>query len=330
MNFKRLFSYLPIVLISFLWFSCSNDEDPKINSDISSEAQLQIDWLNNMLDIMEANSVNRKVIDWPTFRGNVLDAARGKERKDELDEVLRNAISLLGDNHSFIVKPSGQLLFGPSNLDCFSRSVSVVDIENVGYIKVPGFSGNPEEARNFAKDLQVQIQEQDDENLTGWVVDLRNNSGGDMWPMLAGIGPILGEGIAGYFVDLDNSKSEWGYFDGNSRLSGQDITTVDNPYELLNPNPKVAVLFNRACGSSGEAIIVAFKERPNTRSFGEPSCGVSTANLSFDLGDGYTLFLTVSTFADKYQNRYGDRIPPDETILDQEALWVRVEEWMTN
>ncbi|MFI8817948.1 hypothetical protein ACIGWV_41730, partial [Streptomyces sp. NPDC055082] len=28
----------------------------------------------------------------------------------------------------------------------------------------------------------------------GWVVDLRHNSGGDMWGPLASVGPILGNG----------------------------------------------------------------------------------------------------------------------------------------
>jgi C-terminal processing protease CtpA/Prc len=35
----------------------------------------------------------------------------------------------------------------------------------------------------------------DQGNLAGWIVDLRNNGGGNMWPMLTGIGSILGEGV---------------------------------------------------------------------------------------------------------------------------------------
>ena len=72
---------------------------------------------------------------------------------------------------------------------------------------------------------------------------------------------------------------------------------------------------------------MAFKERPNTRSFGELSCGLSTANAGFNLGDNYTLFLTVSTFADRAENLYGGRIAPDESIQDSGMLWARVEEW---
>jgi len=40
---------------------------------------------------------------------------------------------------------------------------------------------------------------------TGWIIDLRGNGGGNMWPMLAGIGFVLGDGPAGSFVLLDGS-----------------------------------------------------------------------------------------------------------------------------
>lgn len=320
------------ILILLLLSACSSEsiaEPSTPERTITSLEQNQIDFLNNMMDIMQANSINRKTIDWSSFRSSVLNTAKGKQTRAQLDPVIRNAISLLRDSHSFVLKPNGLGLVGESSLDCSVQPEPVVDIENVGYIKITRFLGNETEAQNFAKDIQQSIQSQDNENLIGWVVDLRNNGGGNMWPMLAGIGPILGEGIAGYFVDSDNVKSEWGYFGGESRLSGQAITSITEPYELIKPNPKVAVLTNRACGSSGEAIIVAFKERPNTRSFGERSCGVSTANTNFDLGDDYTLWLTVSTFADRAETLYGGRISPDETINDSEALWTSVEEWLS-
>ncbi len=328
--FKRFF----LLSFTLLLFACSSDgtEDevpqaPQPGRTINALEQAQIDWLNNMMDIMEANSINRKTIDWSIFRTRVLNEAQGKQTRASLDPVIRTAITLLGDSHSFVRKPSGQALVGQSNLDCSTQSAPVEDLENVGYVRVTGFSGTPQEAQDFAENIQRTIAQQDSETLVGWVVDLRNNSGGNMWPMLAGIGPVLGEGIVGYFVDPNDEKDGWGYFDGESRLSGQPITTVAEPYQLLNPDPKVAVLFNRACGSSGEAIIVAFEERPNTRSFGEPSCGVSTANSNFDLGDDYTLWLTVSTFADRAENSYGGRIPPDVAVTNPDLIWDGVAEW---
>ena len=52
-------------------------------------------------------------------------------------------------------------------------------------------------ATDYAKTLQDSIRARDRVGLIGWIVDLRGNSGGNMWPMLAGVGPVLGEGVAG-------------------------------------------------------------------------------------------------------------------------------------
>jgi len=46
-------------------------------------------------------------------------------------------------------------------------------------------------------------------------VDLSNDTGGNMWPMLLGLGPIFGDGIVGYFASHNNSFIGWGYSKGS-------------------------------------------------------------------------------------------------------------------
>src|SRR4051812_15802719 len=48
--------------------------------------------------------------------------------------------------------------------------------------------------------IQQQIKELETHAPCGWIVDIRGNRGGSMWPMLAGVGPILGEGLVGEFI----------------------------------------------------------------------------------------------------------------------------------
>jgi carboxyl-terminal processing protease len=90
--------------------------------------------------------------------------------------------------------------------------------------------------------------------------------------MLSGVEPILGEGLWGYFIDPDNNSYAWGK---NTVLN----IKVNYPYTLQKPNPKVIVLTDEVTASSGEAI--AFKGRPNTKSFDRPTCGVLMANQGF-------------------------------------------------
>ena len=70
----------------------------------------------------------------------------------------------------------------------------------VGYVRVEGNFHSPLSTRELADQLQAAVQAQDRAGLVGWIVDLRQNGGGDMWPMLAGVGPVLGDGPAGSFV----------------------------------------------------------------------------------------------------------------------------------
>lgn len=100
------------------------------------------------------------------------------------------------------------------------------------------------------------------------------------------------------------------------------------PHTLKKPDPRVAVLTDNGIASSGEATVIAFKGRPDTRFFGEPTCGLSTANRGFILSDGAILVLTVSTMADRTRRVYGDSVFPDEVIVNPTAVVARAIEWL--
>ena len=64
--------------------------------------------------------------------------------------------------------------------------------------------------------------------------------------------------------------------------------------------------------SSGEAVAIAFRGRPLTRSFGLPTAGLSTANAGFGMSDGGVIVLTVATDVDRNGTIYGAAVEPDE------------------
>jgi C-terminal processing protease CtpA/Prc len=198
----------------------------------------------------------------------------------------------------------------------------------VGYVKITGFSGVGAQATAFANALHRTIAAADRDGLAGWIVDLRGNTGGNMWPMLAGVGPILGEGLAGYFIDPDGAESWWEYRDGASWNDAELLQRVDAPYRLRREAPKVAVLIDNGTVSSGEAVLIAFQRRPDTRSFGTATCGRSTANMEYKLSDGASLFLSVAIMADRSKFPYGAQVLPDEEILDPLEVERRAVAWL--
>ena len=176
-------------------------------------------------------------------------------------------------------------------------------------------SGDNIQATRFADDLQSTVKRIDGKEVCGWVVDLRGNPGGNMWPMLAGIGPVLGEGRVGAFVGPDGKKTRWYYADGASSLGKHVESQVEgSAYELRHPNPPVAVLTGQQTASSGEAVAVSFRGREDTRSFGYPTAGVPTANNPYRLSDGAILNLTVADDADREGRVYRGPMNPDKLV----------------
>ncbi len=139
------------------------------------------------------------------------------------------------------------------------------------------------------------------------------------------------QGTAGHFIDPTGFTSAWGYRDGGSWAgSGTVVHQVSGPYRLRRERPRVAVLTDNLIASSGEAVVVAFRQRPDTRSFGTPTCGLSTANTQYRLSDGATLTLTISVMADRTRTKYGDSIVPDEVITDPGETLRRAIAWLTS
>lgn len=152
--------------------------------------------------------------------------------------------------------------------------------------------------------------------------------------MLAGIGPILGEGLAGSFIDPEGQQMDWLYTKGTSRIGDEVMAQVNgDTYQLQSPNPPVAVLLGPQTASSGEAVAVAFQGRPNTRSFGWATAGLTTANNGYPMSDGATIVLTVSVFADRTGKLYGHAISPDDILSDkpdtaEDEVIVTASQWL--
>ena len=287
---------------------------------------LASNYLNEVIAIMQANSINRLSIDWTDFQSKVFASVPHAQSIADTYPAIQLALRLLGDMHSSYTTAAGQLFTSPQSAPCQAPfPLTSTAPPDVGYVKVNSCCADPVP---FLDDLQQQIRTQDSPNLVGWVVDLRGNGGGNMWPMLAGIGPVLGEGVAGYFVHPGGMSDDFEYVAGAAELAGLLIAKASNPYKLLRGNPKTAVLTDKITASSGEAIAVAFKNRPGTRSFGTLTCGLSTANASHTLSDGAVLNLTDAVLADRTKVTYGGPILPDETIVDPAAVMPRAIDWL--
>lgn len=147
-----------------------------------------------------------------------------------------------------------------------------------------------------------------------------DHTGGNMLPMLTGLGPILGEGELGAFVDPSGTTMLWRYHDGQIRIGEWAGVKYDAPYLPKQVHVPVAVLSSRLTASSGELVLLAFRGRAQTRSFGEETAGVPTANQGMHLRDGAMIHLTLALGADRTERIYDGPLAPDEYV---EADWTQ-------
>jgi hypothetical protein len=297
-------------------------------------------YMNDVLDIMQEHSIVTESVSWDSFRESALNAVRGMKAIDETHTTVTILLRRLGDNHSGFISPEmASRLQGsePADLGPWVSPRSQVFDERLGYIMVPGFVGSDEQRETrFADEIQSAIRDIDASTTCGWIVDLRSNTGGNMWPMLAGLGPLLDEGNLGSLRRNDGTQEHWWYRPGESGLGNQVGTTASISHDRDTARSPVAVLVGPFTASSGEAVALSFLGAADTRLFGLKTRGQTTGNEPFTLSDGAMLNLATSAMTDRFGQAYPQGIephvvveePPGTRPLDEQATVEAAVEWL--
>ncbi|WP_425391854.1 S41 family peptidase [Ekhidna sp.] len=313
-----------LFLAILVLFSTCIDKDENIEPYTGTKV------LRDVLSTMQNHSLHKHKINWDEFREQVYAEIDGTRTLNDIYPGIKKALTLLDDNHSFFTRHDLQAIRGESEIFCEIPELSRPLLpEKIGYVETVGatFTQDPQRGKTYAEEIRKQITNQDDEDLIGWIVDLRSNWGGSvMYPAIAGLGPILGEGIAGYFIDADSVVTSWSYRD-NSAVYDENrrLASLEDNYELKKKNPKVAVLIGNGVASGGEAVAISFIGRENTKTFGKPTCGLTTGNALFTFDYNTSLSLTGVYMADRNGKNYnGNPIIPDvivnDSLIIQEAI----------
>jgi len=151
-----------------------------------------------------------------------------------------------------------------------------------------------------------------------------------MYPMIAGLAPIIGEGTYGYFVLPKKEPEEWYYKKGKCGEEKNQVLKVKHSYTLKNDSIKIAVLIGGNTASSGEATAISFIGKKNVKTFGNPSGGYTTGNEDYKLPNDYWMALATCWFADRNGKLYLHNIEPDvilEKGITEEKIFSTVQKW---
>ena len=286
------------------------------------------EYLGNAINLIEAKHINSSDADWPRIRAEADAMASDAQKPAETYPAIRHVLDQLGEKHSYLREPSQQAVAtsqasaGAVKPDRQLSQWRLVD-GKFGLVQLPELDtirdGGDALGRSYSATLKAGLILLDQSNLCGWIVDLRENHGGNMWPMLQGLDPLLGTSPFGYFAVQGGQTVPWirtnaGIFPGAGTSS--DVEPV---FRLRSELAPVAILIGPGTASSGEMVALAFIGRQGVQTFGLPSAGFTTANTPYPLSDGAYLVITETTVRDRTGRDYsGSIIPNLQTPLNLE------------
>ncbi|MEM1219861.1 MAG: S41 family peptidase [Bacteroidota bacterium] len=183
--------------------------------------------------------------------------------------------------------------------------------DSVGYVRMVGLP--PGDNLQMSKEIQDAVCAVQVEGVNRWIVDLRYNGGGNLFPMAEGIAHILGEGALGGAKGLTEAENGlWSIKNGDFYYDEYTVgLTNDCSYEQSVP---VAVLLSNYTASSGEALAVMCKNRPETQFFGQDSHGMITVTNYYPIAENTFATISVSIYQDRTGKIYDKYVPVDEAV----------------
>lgn len=275
-------------------------------------------YVTRLCNIIEQHSLLKDSFDVEQYKPTALKIAASLNNDEGCylaTDYLLQILKMYGDYHSFLM--TGKEVRGWKNNSGDAAGIQYTHgkvMDSCGYVWVPPFhGGNPSLMKRYADSMQILLKSLDGAGVKGWIIDLRDNTGGNMGPMIAGLGPVFDSEKLGSLVDVYGKADSWSYKSGMYSYGGKKVMTVSSPAAITRDLP-IAVLISGRTGSSGEIAAISFAGNNSTRFFGQPTWGLTTGNGGFDLPHGARLMLASTVMADRTGHQYKGSVQPDEVI----------------
>lgn len=292
------------------------------SSIISAQSDSVKTYITDALTIMKEKSVNKSKVNWDKIYSKTLAEASKAKTIRETFPILKNALVSLEDSHSNFY-PAEVVKEYTLGYKATGQEFPVIKGEllknRYAYISLPDIgSFNNDDWNLYINTFYSKVNELQKQNPKGWIIDLRDNFGGMLYPMYASVAPFLdhknvvGTKDAQGKIEYFNYKN--GKFYEGSKATQQFKITQKEPKPTGKP---IAVLINKVTGSSGEFITAAFVGQQNAKLIGVNTQGLTSANQEYKLSDGSFLVLTIGNIVDRNGKEYdkiGEGIAPNIVI----------------
>lgn len=285
----------------------------------------QVDPVGEALAWAKERALNAGLVDWEDAER----AARFAESEEagELGrtKAIRVILARLRDGHSFYQAPRGQTR-APSPAEAMpprppGRQMKPIAVAHTdgsyGRVEIAGWTGEPSQVPAATELVRVELNRAASVSTCGLIVDLRSNSGGNMWPMMGGLAPLYSDAVLLTFTQANGSSKQVEVRNSILMTGGEPYPPPAGISPFSNTRPRhIAVLIGPRTSSSGEITALGFQGQANVRSFGSATDGRTTANSSRRLANGGLLVLTTSRIVDRNGTSQEGPIQPDVVSSD--------------
>lgn len=310
------------ILTLFLLVNCSGNIYTQNTDSIRSQ-----NYYREVLDTIEKHSIVSDSIDWIKLRKEVefLTSSHYNDTGSIILKRIFNELRLHKDYHSFWRSRKRQKELD-NRRDSFNYPKLDLINGSIGHLTIPSFGRTSElDQYLFIDSALRQIERMDNASLiNGWIIDLRNNTGGSMYPMIACVLPLIEEDSLGYFVNK-KEKLSWLSILQNPKRPEQRV----KKYKCRKLGQKIAVLIDSKTASAAEMTAISLIGKPNLKLLGQSSRGLTTANRRFRLSNGSILVLAVSWCLDSQGKIYYEKLVPEMITKEEETLEKAIE-WIAH
>ena len=300
---KRILDIILLSLAGWLGASCSlfdNQGTPK-------------GYVGHCVRLLDRQALYADKPEWRTKRTEILSAAKAISTMDEAHSLVEEAAAVAGGKHSFLMAPVKDTASYPE----VAPETKILE-GNILYVNLPNHSGVKVSDSLYLHTVLDFLQEHLDGK--GVIVDLRDNPGGNMYPMIAAVSPLLPDGVILKFKSCKRTTPiTLEYVVQSNGLAPSKI-------QKFPEDTPVALLTGDNTASSGEATLLCFRGLDNVKTFGGPSAGYASANVSHILADGYLFAITRSCDEARTGEVFcDDPIVPDvetDTPLEDATAWI--------
>lgn len=303
------------LLIAFITLSGQSVAQPTASAAAASMTTVARQYLDRAIGLFKEQHINAGKVDWTLVSARAYRAAAGAQSPSDTYDAIRLVIRDLGEKHSKFLTPAEAtarktgVAAGAAKPPLFVLP-EVIRLPNAtALIRLYGFAGSNAQGEQYSESSFRSIKRLQSAGVCKFLLDLQSNSGGNMYPMLKAVRPLLSGDVLGQFEDVKGELTPWSV--RGEGWPGSASVAPSQASAARGHGTPIAVILGPGTASSGEFVAMSLKGQPGVRFFGTPSAGFVTSNSVVNLTDGAAIIMTNGWGRDRTGEKYTDTVRPD-------------------